>query len=70
MRSTLPSSALPWSLAVGRRLDARQVTVDDVPPIFPQMRGDAVAAARGNDLRRAPPGPGARPPRALRIVAT
>jgi hypothetical protein len=38
---------------VGRRLNARQILVADMAPVLAQMGGDAVAAHRGHDLRRA-----------------
>ncbi len=38
---------------VGRGLDAREVVVADMAPVLAQMRGDPVAADRGDDLRRA-----------------
>ena len=37
----------------GRGLDARQIRVADMAAVLAQMRGDAVAADRGDDLRRA-----------------
>ena len=38
---------------VGRRLDACQIVVADMAPVLAQMRGDAVAADRRDDLGRA-----------------
>ena len=38
---------------VGRRLDACQIVVADMAPVLAQMRSDAVAADRRDDLSRA-----------------